>query len=245
MSRHGMLKCLAAATAAMALSAPAGAADLPQAPPFAAPATIWTGIHVGAEIGGAGAHEDGTTTFFGAPTAFSTSPSGTVGGLAFGYDYQFSANWLVGADLALSWSSARASFNSITATAPAAFSAGMLTTNHNWYDIFTGRVGYVLGNWVLYGKGGVAWINATYGLAFAQPLPGGSVTGTRAGYDLGLGAQWMFMPGWSTSIEYDYLGFGSHADNFAGVGTTVDTQVQLIKVGLNYQLHPGGFFGWF
>jgi len=166
-----MLKCLAAATAAMALSAPAGAADLPQAPPFPAPASIWTGFHVGAEIGGAGAHEDGTTTFFGAPAAFSTSPSGTIGGLAFGYDYQFSANCLVGADLALSWSSARASFNSITATAPAAFSAGMLTTNHNWYDIFTGRVGYVLGNWVLYGKGGVAWINATYGLAFANRFP--------------------------------------------------------------------------
>ena len=121
----------------------------------------------------------------------------------------------------------------------------MLSTNHNWYDTFTGRLGYVLGNWVLYARGGAAWINATYGLAFAQAFPGGSVTDTRVGYDLGLGAEWMFVPGWSAKIEYDYLGFGNHSYNFAGVGTTVDTQVQLVKVGVNYQLHPGGFFGWF
>jgi hypothetical protein len=25
----------------------------------------------------------------------------------------------------------------------------------------------------------------------------------------------------------------------------VDTQIQLVKVGVNYQRHPGGFFGWF
>jgi opacity protein-like surface antigen len=245
MSRREKLNSMVALIAAMISSAPAGAADMQQAVLRSLPPPLWTGFHVGADMGGVIASDDGTTVFFGAPTAFSTNPSGTVGGIAFGYDYQFSPNWLVGAELELSWSSARASFNFITAAAPGVFPSGMLTTNHNWYDTFTGRVGYVLGNWLLYAKGGAAWINATYGLAFAQPFPGGSVTDTRAGYDLGLGAEWMFVPGWSAKIEYDYLGFGSHSYTFAGVGTSVDIQVQLVKVGVNYQLHPGGFFGWF
>jgi opacity protein-like surface antigen len=55
----------------------------------------------------------------------------------------------------------------------------------------------------------------------------------------------MFVSGWSAKIEYDHLGFGSHSYTFVGVGTSVDTQVQLVKVGVNYQRHPGGFFGWF
>jgi Transposase IS66 family len=88
-------------------------------------------------------------------------------------------------------------------------------------------------------------INANYALASIGSFSSGSVTDTRAGYALGLGAEWMFAPGWSTTLEYEYLGFGNHSYNFAGVGTSVDTQVQLVKVGLNYQLRPGGFFGWF
>ena len=61
----------------------------------------------------------------------------------------------------------------------------------------------------------------------------------------GLGAEWMFAQSWSAKVEYDYLGFGNKSYDFAGFGTTVDAQVHLLKVGVNYQLHPGGFFGWF
>jgi opacity protein-like surface antigen len=235
---------MAAVIAAMTLSAPAGAADMPQAPLRSLPPSIWTGFHVGVHMGGVVATDDGTTAF-GAPTAFSINPSGAIGGLEFSYDYQFSPNWLVGAALDLSWSSASGDFNFIANTAAGGVASGQFTSNHNWYDTFTGRVGYVLGNWVLYGKGGVAWINANYALASIGSFASGSVTDTHAGYALGLGAEWMFLPGWSTTIEYEYLGFGNHSYNFAGVGTSVDTQVQLVKVGLNYQLHPGGFFGWF
>jgi hypothetical protein len=44
----------------------------------------------------------------------------------------------------------------------------------------------VISDWVLYAKGGAAWINADYNLAASGPFGGGSVKDTRGGYALGL-----------------------------------------------------------
>jgi outer membrane autotransporter protein len=237
----------AAVAVAVTLSAPAGAADLRRPPPLAyvPPPIIWTGFHVGAHAGFAFSGEDATSAFFGTPVTFSTNPSGVLGGLEAGYDYQFSPNWLVGAELDLSWTTASGNFNFITTTPAGAVASGIFNSNHHWYDTFTGRVGYLISDWVLYAKGGAAWINADYNLAVNGPFGGGSVNDTRTGYALGLGAEWMFGPGWSTKLEYDYLGFGNNSYALAGFGTTVNTHVQQIKVGVNYHLLPGAIFGWF
>ena len=245
MSGGGTIRCATAVAVALSLSAPAGAADLRRPPPAYLPPPIWTGFHVGAHVGGAFSGEDASSGFFGTPVTFSTNPSGVIGGLEFGYDYQFSPNWLVGAELELSWSSASGNFNFITTTPGGAVASGIFNSNHNWYDTFTGRVGYVISDWVLYAKGGAAWINADYSLAVSGPFGGGSVNDTRGGFTVGVGAEWMFAPGWSTKLEYDYLGFGSNSYALGGVGTNVNTHVQLIKVGVNYHLLPGAFFGWF
>jgi outer membrane autotransporter protein len=238
--------CAAAAALAVTLGAPAGAADLQRASPVLyVPPPVWTGFHIGAHLGYAFAGEDASSGFFGTPVTFSTNPSGVIGGIEAGYDYQFSPNWLVGAELDLSWSSASGNFNFITTTLAGVTASGIFNSNQNWYDTFTGRVGYVISDWVLYAKGGAAWMNADYSLAVSGPFGGGSSNITRSGYAVGLGAEWMFGPGWSTKLEYDYLGFGTRSYALGGVGTTVNTHVQLIKVGVNYHLLPGAFFGWF
>jgi outer membrane autotransporter protein len=237
---------VAAIALAVTLGAPAGAADLQRPPPQPYLQTpVWTGFHVGAHLGYAFAGEDAASGFFGTPVTFSTNPSGVIGGVEAGYDYQFSPNWLVGAELDLSWSSASGNFNFITTTPAGVTASGIFNSNQNWYDTFTGRVGYVISDWVLYAKGGAVWMNADYGLAVSGPFASGSSNITRSGYAIGLGAEWMFGPGWSTKLEYHYLGFGTGSYALGGVGTTVNTHVQLIKVGVNYHPLPGGFFGWF
>jgi outer membrane autotransporter protein len=245
MFRIERIKYASAAALALLLTVPAGAADLQRAPPNYLPPPIWTGFHVGVEAGFAFSGEDATSAFFGTPVTFSTNPSGFIGGLEAGYDYQFSPNWLVGAELELTWTTASGNFNFITTTPAGAVASGIFDSNHHWYDTFTGRVGYLIDDWVLYAKGGAAWINADYSVAVSGVPGGGSINDTRVGFDAGLGAEWMFGPGWSTKIEYDYLGFGNHGYALGGVGTTVNTHVQLIKVGVNYHLLPGAFFGWF
>jgi outer membrane autotransporter protein len=246
MSGIAKIRWAAAVALATALSAPAGAADLQRLPPRPyLPPPIWTGFHVGAHLGYAFAGEDATSGFFGTPVTFTTNPSGIIGGVEAGYDYQFSPNWLVGAELDLSWASVSGNFNFITTTPAGTFASGIFNSNHNWYDTFTGRVGYVISDWVLYAKGGAAWVNTDYSLAVSGPFAGGSSNITRSGYAVGLGAEWMFGPGWSTKLEYDYLGFGTGSYVLGGVATTVNAHVQQIKVGVNYHFLPGGFFGWF
>ena len=58
-------------------------------------------------------------------------------------------------------------------------------------------------------------------LAVSEPFAGGSINRTCPGYAVGLGAEWMFGPGWSTKLEYDYLGFGTNSYALGGVGATV------------------------
>jgi outer membrane autotransporter protein len=230
---------------ALLVTLPAGAADLSGAPPTRYLPPVWTGFHVGGQVGFAFSGEDVASGFFGTPVRFSTNPSGVIGGLEAGYDYQFSPNWLVGAEAEISWSLASGNFNFTTTTPAGAVASGIFNSNQNWYDTFTGRVGYVIDDWVLYAKGGAAWMNADYSLAVSGPFASGSINATRSGYAVGLGAEWMFGPGWSTKLEYDYLGFGTSSYTLGGAGTTVNTHVQQIKAGLNYHFLPGAFFGWF
>jgi opacity protein-like surface antigen len=234
-------KIAAASAVAAALCAPAGAADLrPYAPgpyakepmPLMQPLYNWTGFYVGANFGGAFSSESVTAT---GVSSFSTDPSGVLGGVQLGYNYQFSPNYLVGVEGELDWTSAS---GTSTPTAGALF-----TSNHNWYDTLDGKVGWVQGNWLFYAKLGFAWMNADYSLAALGM--GSSINGTRVGFNVGAGAEFMIAPQWSAKLEYNFLDFGTDTYNFVApiVGTSVNTQVHEIKVGLNYHLPPGMLFG--
>ena len=37
--------------------------------------------------------------------------------------------------------------------------AATITSNHRWYGTLEGRLGYTQGPWLVYAKGGAAWIN--------------------------------------------------------------------------------------
>jgi opacity protein-like surface antigen len=110
--------------AALALGAPAMAADLPvKAPVYKAPVIApvvydWTGFYIGGNIGYSWADWDSTNvgtvfTFPGSPTAFSNGASpnvnGVFGGVQGGYNWQFNPHWLVGIEGDFEWSSEKAS----------------------------------------------------------------------------------------------------------------------------------------
>lgn len=201
----------------------AGAADLTRRPPppLLQPIYTWNGFYVGGHLGGVTSSEDVSVDGF---NVLSTNPSGFLGGVQAGYNYQIAPNWLIGIEGELSWTSASGSslgFNS----------------DHNWYDTLDGRLGYVMGPWLLYAKGGAAWMNADYS------VPGVSINVTRTGWNIGAGAEFMLAPQWSAKAEYNFLDFGK--DNLGGVftGFAVDTQVHEFKVGVNYHFVPGTLFG--
>jgi outer membrane autotransporter protein len=238
-------KLVAAGATAIALCASAGAADLmarqpvytKAPPPLMQPMYNWTGFYVGANFGGTFSSEDVTA---GNLATFSTDPSGVLGGVQMGYNYQFSPTLLVGVEAELDWTSATGTGNFGNAAV-----AGSFSGNHNWYDTLDGRLGYVMGGWLLYMKGGVAWMNADYNLTAAGggPVFGASINTTRVGWNIGAGAEFMIAPQWTAKAEYNYLDFGSDNFNFGIAGATINTQVHEFKVGLNYHWLPGTLFG--
>jgi outer membrane immunogenic protein len=203
---------------AMSFGTAAVAADLPKrAPAVVVPVSPWTGFYVGAHIGGASSSE--SVDFVG-----STDPSGFLGGLQAGYNWQLAPAWLVGIEGELSWTNASGSVPGFQ-------------SNHNWYDTFDARLGYILpwSGWMVYGKAGAAWMNVDYS------VPGFGVNQTRAGWNVGVGAEYLIAPHWSVKAEYSFLDFGK--DNIPVFGVGADTQVNQFKVGVNYHFAPGSLFG--
>jgi opacity protein-like surface antigen len=225
-------KIIVAMVGAFAFGTPADAADLRSRPAVVMPPAVydWGGFYVGANFGGVFAREDVSTPF----GTFSTDPSGVLGGFQAGYNFLFSPDWLVGIEAEFDLTAAQGAVN---VTTPA--TAFSVTSNHNWYDIVSGRLGYVAGPWLFYAKGGAAWMNADYRLAANSGLGGAAtVSPNRAGWTIGGGAEYFFQTTWSAKLEYSFLDFGSAAYGFGVAGSgaplTFNTRVHEVKAGVNY-----------
>jgi outer membrane immunogenic protein len=235
----GLLSLIGAVDAAAAdLSAPM---YTKAAPPVAA--FSWTGCYIGGHVGGAFS-EDRTTSMFGNSTTFSSS--GVVGGGQVGCDYQFAPAWVVGVEGRAAGTSLKSGHpatlvNLATgATLPAQFN-----TRNDFLASATARLGYSgADSWLFYVRGGAAWTNEKIDEAFAPPLIGPvdpSATKTRTGWTVGGGAEWVFAPHWSTTLEYNYYDFGSHGFTLidpTGVtvsGLTLKDTIHTVTVGVNYR----------
>jgi outer membrane immunogenic protein len=213
-----------ALAASFGTSAPAADLSRRPPPPLVVPVSPWTGFYIGGHVGGALSSE--VVDFTG-----NTDPSGTLGGIQAGYNWQIAPLWVAGFEGDFSWTNA-------TGSIP----AGAFTSDHNWYSTIDARLGYIVGpGWLVYGKAGGAFMNAKYvgPSAFVDALA--SVNETRGGWNVGVGAEYLIAPQWSVKAEYDFLDFGK--DNIAALGVGVDTQVNQFKFGVNYHFVPGTLFG--
>jgi opacity protein-like surface antigen/outer membrane receptor protein involved in Fe transport len=198
----------------------------------AATAYYWGGPYVGANFGGAFSAGEHVLT----PIGYgATNPSGVLGGLQFGYNYQVAPTWLVGIEAELDWTSAQGKSNFVD---PAGTASLSITSDHNWYDTLSGRIGYVMGPLMLYGKGGAAWMNADYRMEVNSGLDGSTLANTtRTGWNAGAGLEYMLGSRWSAKLEYDHLHFGSKTLGFVnpfGNSVTFESAVNQVKAGVNY-----------
>jgi outer membrane immunogenic protein len=234
-----LAKAALLAAAVFVVGHPAHAADLSTKAAVAPVTYSFAGVYAGANFGGAFTSEDMTTPL----GIFSTDPSGVLGGVQLGYNYQFS-DWLLGIEGEFDWTSAEGIANFAN---PA--TSATVTSDHNWYDTVDGRFGYVMGRLLFYGKGGVAWMNADERLTVNTGMSGQTSTNTtRTGWNVGAGLEYMLGTRWSVKVEYDYLDFGSRTLGIAtpfGTGLSFKTQVNEIKAGVNYHWAPGTLFGMF
>jgi outer membrane immunogenic protein len=247
------LSALAIGTAA------ASAADLPAKtytkapPPPPPPPFSWTGIYVGANIGGAWARNNWTDSLF--LTNFNNNASNGVfiGGGQIGGNYQI-GQFVIGGEWDFDWAG---NHNNATGVFIPGVGNIVVTNNDRWITTVAARFGWAFDHFLLYGKAGGGWIGNS-NLTVTNLTTGVSINcGTftnfnncgnnSGGWLVGVGGEYAFTPNWTVKLEYDYLGLGNrtfvipptapflHGDTF----TSHNSNVQMVKIGVNYLFNWG------
>ncbi len=236
---------------------PSGAADMVvKAVPVVLP-TGWTGFYGGFHAGyGQGKNKwvDNFPTLDGEIDA-TPKVDGVIAGLQGGFNFQ--ANWLLlGIEGDFSWSKVKNSeFDCFF------FGDQLCSSRSEWFGSVAGRVGIVNGDFLLYGKGGVAWAyNAFTDLATcagSQPISRAGIPALcgqtffgseiRPGWLIGGGLEYRFARNWSVKAEYNFMDFGDRSVGFfddAGNFFTeeIHNNVHIVKAGLNYHFN-GAYAG--
>ena len=134
----------------------------------------------------------------------------------FGYNFQ-SGNVVFG----LEGSLAAANFDGkFTAPYSPGTTAGGWAPNMNWLGTVTGRVGYSVGQWLPYVKGGFAAADVGSPLQGAGPLGSFTQGATTTGWTAGLGLEYQLSSKWSLGLEYLYtdLSAGAPSGPSGGIG---------------------------
>jgi outer membrane immunogenic protein len=259
----------------------AQAADVgaPAPAPIVAPAPSWAGFYIGLNAGGAfGTSGRQTSTVFATPGYFaatsvpviggigqqSRSANGFTGGGQVGYNWQWS-NIVAGIETDFQYFGQNS-----TATNSAVYPCCAPTTftiqsrvSTNWLWTIRPRVGtLILPNLLFYITGGFALTNLhgnfLFTDTFANALETASFSSTRAGYTLGLGAEYAVAPNWTVRFEYLYLNFGrasaassnltaftpavSFPTNTFTHGANLTSNV--VRFGVNYVFNTGPSSRW-
>lgn len=239
----------------------ASAADLPLKAPSliaASPIRSWTGFYAGVHVG-AGWGTSESSADIGALVAGLGIPglgfrlplashniNGFVAGGQVGYNWQ-SGNLVYGVEGSASWSG-------LDGAAPCLFILSC-KTEVNWTGDISARLGFLASDRLMvFVKGGLAFADFDYSAGNVITLGGGgvslttSLSDTRVGGLLGMGAEYAFLPNWTAKIEYNYMDFGKENYSFpvtaaaTGIGAvTINTpieiknQIHLMKFGTNYR----------
>lgn len=232
----------ATAACALAMSVPAGAADLAARPYTKAPAPAvaavydWSGFYIGINGGGGSARKcwDFVTPVTGVlvPEGCHNATGGTVGG-QIGYRWQ-SANWVFGLEGQGNW----ADFSGDNIST--AFPADRDRTKVNSFGLITGQVGYAWNNVLFYVKGGGAVVGDKYRIYTAPGFVGAgtvlaSAKETRWGGTVGAGLEVGFAQNWSVGVEYDHIFLGTRTIGFttpAGAAFGSDRIRESVDIGL-------------
>jgi outer membrane immunogenic protein len=265
----------------MFAAGPALGADIParpmvtKAPPVVAPAPTWNGCYIGAHAGGSWTdwHDSGlphATAAAGNPIADPGDPivfgysgdfssSGFAGGVQGGCDRQY-GQWVWGSVTDFTWtdrSATSAPFQIVPVSPTTLSNAETLEVRLKHFGTVRSRIGWVGGNWMLYGTGGLAWAKAEASIRGSSFSPAtgtvsfaGSDEAYHLGWTAGVGLEWMFMAGWSLGVEYLHLDFHDADYRFGNIGSNVtvnqalaqgpriDLTTDVVKAVLNWRILP-------
>ena len=232
------------------LGGPSNAADLTRPAPIYAPPPplvavyTWTGCYIGGNGGGIWARTHWADTILG--DFGGDTPSGALGGVQAGCNYQAPSGFVVGIQGDYDWTSLNSSVANIL---PLAIAVGLTDqTQIKSLASVIGRVGQAWDRLLVYVKAGGAWLRGNDGFqTFATPVAP-SVSLTQTGYTVGVGGEYAFLSWLTGFVEYDYYNFSNSNPStlvctavvcgIATTGVAVRTDINVVKAGLNLKFGP-------
>jgi len=207
-----------------------------------------------------------------ATTSLGPKQRGFVGGGQIGYNWQFSPRWVSGLEADFQGLSHGGDTASVTNTSGVPgfptetfVSTTTVTNRVDWLGTVRARLGFLVTPTLLaYGTGGLAYgkvegstniaqsdsgINGTVTAAAASA---GSFSETRAGWTVGGGLEWMFLPNWTLKGEYLFYdlgsvswgspnlvfnvpGFASPTFSAVNIGSSTHFSGNIVRAGINYK----------
>lgn len=143
-----------------------------------------------------------------------TNPSGLMGGLQAGYNWQY-GQFVFGGEADLQLSGAEDTF------APWKF-------RNPWFGTLRARAGFAMNNIMFYGTAGFA-----FGKVKAETTTGLFETQTHGGWAAGLGMEIGMTANWTARAEYLYVDLNDR--NYAITGSANGLESSILRLGLNYR----------
>jgi outer membrane immunogenic protein len=240
---------------------------LPVKAPPPPPWYDWTGFYIGAD-GGYSWGRGSTTITAPGIAAFSGTQNinGGLGGGQIGYNWQFNRIWVAGLEADIQGTGERGNAGLPTVVTTPAFAVlalpsttttGTISEKLPWFGTLRGRLGVEPANyWLLYVTGGLAYgevdtstsVTATTGFAGLPPIAvvtaGSSARNVQAGWTVGAGVEYAFLPRWSVKVEYLYVDLGTFTNTLTGTGafptlaSSTHFTDNIVRAGINF--HFGG-----
>ncbi len=211
------------------IGTPVLAADMALKAPPPPPACVWCGFYFGVDGGGGWGNTTWTfpnVQFFAtaAGQGFATNPSGGLFGGHIGYNGQFgqSGQWIGGVEFTGDWANLQ---QTLVGPVTPLYPLDSYKTQLNDLETFTVRFGYAPGNWLWYGKAGIATGSVALNVLSGAPVAGEAFSNTTRtwGPTAGVGLEYMFAPHFIIGVEYDYAALPSEVINGTGACTVTAT----------------------
>jgi outer membrane immunogenic protein len=235
--RTSALAYLASTAVLVAVSAPGAAADLAYATkaPALAPVWTWTGLYLGADIGWARGRDSTAEYFTGTNTLtglkWDYQPTGVLGGLYAGANYQFESA-VLGIEGDVEATGLHGGFND-----PALGGAG--DTKVRWQGSLRGRLGLAADKVLFYGTGGLAFADISHTYQNLGTATTETSAAMRLGWTAGAGVEVVATPNWLLRVEYRYSDYGKYRYDalvtFPGLTGEQQPVFNAVRVGAAYR----------
>jgi outer membrane immunogenic protein len=236
-----MRRLFMTALSLLALGGAAVAVELPPAPelPPDDSQPLWTGFYVGLNVGGAlGSSRNAFNIDGFALPSFNTSPAGVVGGGEAGYNWQ-TGPWVLGLETNFEGSGLSGARTAPCSPPLCGALAPSYAQKLPWFGTLRPRVGYALGNWLVYATAGGALgqVDTKATAAVGSLVATDNRSQTRGGWTIGGGVEVELMAGWSAKIEYLYVDLGSRTTTYLldpPISNASRFSANVITAGVNY-----------